>query len=541
MTEPYDLARARLRWSAYWLLILTSGGAMVGRVLSVTADDGSTPFLSANDRSRWCTIRALVDRRTFVIDDVIVKDPHADQFDRRFDKAWYSIDMVRHRGADGREHYYSSKPTLLPVLMAGPYWAIHQLTGATLAQNPFYIGRATLLLVNVLPLVLCFALLARLVELYGATDWGRIFTVACAAWGTFLTTYAVTLNNHLPAAMSVLVAIYAALAVWRDRNLAWWWFALAGFFSAFAAANELPALSFTAAVAVALMIRSPLKTTLVFAPCALLVAAAFFGTNYWAHQSWIPAYAHRGKDGPRIAQLDVRFAEDLKQGDLSEPLRRQIAKQADVQLGDAATATRTGDNRWVLWDPQTEQRLAAVRRNGRIDIHSWDDWYDYEYSYWTAGRKQGVDLGEARRLTYAFHVTLGHHGIFSLTPVWLLSLVGLAVMFARPELKMRGFALLVVALTLVCLAFYILRPLADRNYGGVTTSLRWMLWFAPLWLIALLPAADAAAHRPLARWLCVFLLVVSVASAAYGAGNPWTQPWLYDYWHYCGLPVPGDA
>ncbi|MEQ8789767.1 MAG: hypothetical protein RIC55_25965 [Pirellulaceae bacterium] len=539
MTEPYDYARGRLRWAAYWLLILTSTGAMTGRVLSVTAPDGRTPFLSANDRSRWCTIRSLVDAGAFEIDDVIVKDPAAVNFDRRFDKSWHSIDLVRHRGRDGREHYYSSKPTLLPILMAAPYWLLNRLAGVSVAENPFYVGRVTLLVVNVLPLLLSFLLFANLVERYGTTDWGRMFTVACATWGTYLTTYAVTLNNHLPAAISVLVAIYAALAVWRERDLAWYWFALAGFCSAFAAANELPALSLTAAVAVALAIRSPLRTALLFVPAAALVAVAFFGANYWAHESLIPPYAHRGKDGPRIAEIDGDFTSSLDKGAVPESLRDDLAQQTEIELGPDTIAIAKGDRRWTLWDEQGQHRLAVVQRVAALDVHAWDDWYDYEYSYWTDENKQGVDLGEASRLYYAFHTTLGHHGVVSLTPIWLLSLVGLVLMFTRRELKFRGYALLVLSLTLVVLAFYIARPLADRNYGGVTTGLRWMFWFAPLWLICLLPAADLASRHPLFRGTALLLLTLSVVSAMYGAANPWTHPWLFDYWVYCGLPVPG--
>ena len=38
--------------------------------------------------------------------------------------------MVKHDG-----HLYSSKPPLLPTLMAGEYWVIYRATGATLARR----------------------------------------------------------------------------------------------------------------------------------------------------------------------------------------------------------------------------------------------------------------------------------------------------------------------------------------------------------------------------------------------------------------------
>ena len=43
-----------------------------------------------------------------------------------------------------------------------------------------------LVLFNVVPLVIGFVLLARLVERFGTTDWGRIFVMAAAVFGTFL-------------------------------------------------------------------------------------------------------------------------------------------------------------------------------------------------------------------------------------------------------------------------------------------------------------------------------------------------------------------
>jgi hypothetical protein len=84
------------------------------------------------------------------------------------------------------------------------------------------------------------------------------------------------------------------------------------------------------------------------------------------------------------------------------------------------------------------------------------------------------------------------------------------------------------------LAFYLTRPQIDRNYGGGTCCLRWLLWLTPLWLLTMLPAADWLAKS---RWgisVAIAFLAISVFSAHYAADNPWSDPWIYDYWTQLG-------
>ena len=533
MTGIADDARAQLRHAIYWLLIVTSAGMMIGRVLTVRSSLGKTPLLCANDRSRWCTIRSLVDHGTFVIDDVMYKDAEHTKRDRE----WYTIDRVHHKGHDGLEHDYSSKPPLLSTMLAGPYWVLKRLTGVSITERPFYIVRGMLILVNVIPLVVCFLLLARMIERYGVTDWGRLFVMAAAVYGTFLTTFAVTLNNHVVAAVSVTITIYAALPIWRDGERRLRYFAIAGFFAAFTAANELPALSFLAVVGFGLLLRSPLRTLLAFAPPVLLVAAGFFGTNYWAHGSWKPPYAHRG-NGPQVASCDGDHLTQLANGEIPAALRQELS-DAGIELSPQTTVgPRRSGAGWVIWDPDGHDRLALVADEGSVRAMAWDHWYEYDDSYWFSEKKTGVDLGEPSRVTYATHVLVGHHGVFSLTPLWLLSTLGIGLWLARGESRMRGFASMVLTLSLVCLAFYIARPLKDRNYGGVCCGFRWMFWFIPLWLVALLPAADWVARRRWAQYAALVLLLISAVSAGYACLNPWSPPWLYQYWLYLGWAQP---
>jgi hypothetical protein len=517
-------ATARLRWGVYWILIALAVGNMTGRILAVNSVDRialekylqrsgrkqwrqQRPFLSANDRSRWDTVRALVEQGTYAIDEIIA-EPN-----------WDTIDMVKHADRNGVERLYSSKPPLLATLLAGPYWVIHRVTGWTLGDHPYEMGRFLLLIVNVVPMIVMFVLLAHLVERFGQSDWGRIYVMAAATWATFLNTFAVVLNNHLIAAACAAVAIYAAVRIWCDGARQYRLFATAGFFAALTAATELPALALLASLTVAVLWKAPRPTVRAYLPAAGVVVAAFFITNYAAHGCLTPPYMHRSTTDPA------------------------------------------------------------------------DNWYDYSYvkggrerdSYWRD--PNGIDRGEPSAARYALHTLVGHHGIFSLTPVWLVSLAGLAVWgFGRnprrpaagepigvgpvagppsdggaagtggseadvPDARDgcetcgaeathsscgRSLALLIAAVSLACLVFYLSRPLAHRNYGGMTSGFRWMFWLAPLWIVAMVPAADRMANSRVWRAIAIVLLAFSVLSASYPTWNPWTYPWLTNLGIYMG-------
>ena len=422
------------------------------------------PTLSANDRSRFCTIRVLVEpelRETRIVEkdgqQVEKVVPYA--IDKiRTQRGWDTIDMVCHPHGDdleGPRYLYSTKPPLLPTVMAVPYWAIYKSTGYTFDTHPYLITRLMLIICHLFPLVIGWYLMTLMIERFGKSDWGRIFAVAFMCFATFLSTFVVTLNNHLPAIFCIIVAVYAGIRVWFDGDTRKRWFALAAFFAAFAFACELPSALFFAVIGLALLIKYPRQTLIAGVPPAVLVVAAFFATNYIAHQELLPAYS----------QQDWYFFEGYE------------------------------------------------KYGVKID------------SYWF--NPQGPDKGEADRATYALHTIVGHHGILSLTPVWLIALFGSLVMLFKPREKAaRHFALMTIAMTLVCVAFYIALKQPNRNYGGMTCGHRWTFWLIPFWTLCLMPALDGMAKHRLGRWIALLLLLVSAMSVSYPLWNPWSPPWL---------------
>jgi hypothetical protein len=177
-------------------------------------------------------------------------------------------------------------------------------------------------------------------------------------------------------------------------------------------------------------------------------------------------------------------------------------------------------------------------------------WYRYEGSHWAkAGTPaaKGIDFNAEPTSVYAFHLLFGHHGWFSLTPVWLVAFVGLVVVGIRSApgvRKLRGvskgtgwtpelFAAMTLAVSAVVFAFYLTRT-QSYNYGGNTSGPRWLFWLIPLWLLAVPPAADRLARTAAGRALAAVLLGASALSVFYPAWNPWRNPWILQLLEYNG-------
>ncbi len=428
------------------------------------------PTLSANDRSRWCTVRALVEP------EMRVQDEDGNTIWFAIDKVqdlpgWDTIDMVKHplppSDPNAPEYLYSSKPPLLPILMAAPYYVLYHGSDGKISfdSDPYFVVRTMLVLINLVPVVFCWFLMSRLIDRFATTDWSRLFLMGVLCFGTFVSTFIVTLNNHLPGICCVIISMYAAVRILFDGKRSLGYFFTAGLFAAILPACELPGLAYTVFLLAALAAVSWKRTLLGYVPIMLLVFAAFLQTNYIGHQTYSLAYENR-------------------------------------------------------------------------------DWYKYEYmrggrertSHWT--NRVGIDKGEASQITYFYQTTIGHHGIFSLTPVWALSFGGLLVwMFRKDDKRFLYAALFILALTIIVYVFYLNRPQVDRNYGGMTSGLRWMFWFIPFWILSMSPVTDWLSQSRLGRGLCLILLFFSALSVAYPLWNPWDHPWIYHFMRYCGMGV----
>jgi hypothetical protein len=178
-------------------------------------------------------------------------------------------------------------------------------------------------------------------------------------------------------------------------------------------------------------------------------------------------------------------------------------------------------------------------------------WYNFEGSHWAkwgtpAGK--GIDFNTEPTTVYAFHLLFGHHGWFSLTPMWFVAFLGLAMlgirsaadlqrMFTKPSgtgWTAELYAPMTLVVSTVVFAFYLSRT-GSYNYGGFTSGPRWLFWLIPLWVLAVAPVADRMARWPATRFVGAILLGFSVFSVFYPATNPWRHPWVLNLLEFTGV------
>lgn len=550
---------SRRHWSIYLLLTVLAVVPVGWRTATVgeRGVGGESPIFSANDRSRWAAVASLVEHRTWSIDSLI---------ERQGPVRWDTIDKVQHAGQDGVVRSYSSKPPLLSAVVAGEYWLLRAATGLRLSDDPVPVVRTILTFNHVLGMTLLMVMLASLLEPLFVSDWTRYFVVATAGWGTFLTSFAVTLNNHFPAAVVTLAVVWLLDRIRRRPAGSVRWRRLFGL-GVLASLNvmlELPAAALLGMVAVMVVVRWPKAFFAGFLPGAALMAAAAIGLNVWSNGSWRPAYSFRS-DGAVLLEIkeradsgfDQETIRQLGEGELSGRLA-EVARDQMAASGNPGRDTRmsvepgtwmgigtTGPmRRWIVTNPEGQglfaiQRLSLEGTTGVLwRLHAWGNWYDYPGSYWRVGaedRRSRVDRGEANRLEYALHFLVGHHGVLSLTPVWLLAFGGMIPLMFSRVLDRRWLGSLALFCTVAVIGFYLSMPAHERNYGGWTSGPRWLFWLIPLWLAGMVPVVQMLAGSRWGRGLCLVLLAASMLSGMYSWDNPWVQPWLCGLWTGFGL------
>jgi hypothetical protein len=236
---------------------------------------------SDNDSSRLATIEAIVDYHTLAIDNTVYVPPgsvNAPPEHRPF--------LVRENGWDGNKHrdgtmdklyihghFYSDKPMVPAVLLAGPYWVTQQLFGLRARERPDVFAYLMTLLLSGIPYVIAVVAVARTARLLGLAPRLNLLLTASFAFATVAAAYTRHLNSHSPL-LAVAALVFMLLADFpRDpaAPLPWGKLLLLGLLNGFGYALEQPTGGLLlAGTGLVLLVRRPRLTTALLYGLAVL-------------------------------------------------------------------------------------------------------------------------------------------------------------------------------------------------------------------------------------------------------------------------------
>lgn len=435
-----------LYWKELSFIIISLAIAFHSYRLLLLPQSGS---LDVNDRSRWLTVRALVDNHTYAIGlrEKAGGEKGYKDSGIMMEQNWGTIDKV----LDPKTQvFYSSKPPLFPTIVAGEYWVLRKIFGLSFEENARSIVVLILFTTNIIPFLFYLLAVRSMTDRFAEFEWTKVFVLLTAGFGTFISPFLTTLNNHTMAAFALCGGLYFFFKIWIDKKETSIRYMSCGLFLGWMVCNELPSLIVLLTVFLAIFLRSLRGNRWFFALGAAIPITLLLVTNYLSVSMFMPVYEKFGSE-----------------------------------------------------------------------------WYNFPGSYWT--HPVGIDALKSGLLSYTFHMLIGHHGFFSLSPVFLLVLWGMQRSYVKKNFIRGHLKELMMMTAIVSAAIFIFYVLRSNNFGGISIALRWTIWLIPLWLLCLIPSVDTLTRHLRGKVLSLSLLYVSIFSASSRFINPWVHPWLYDW------------
>jgi len=471
--------RPQCRQFAGTLIITTAVALALGVVLRQPS------LMAANDISRWCTVWSLLERGTYIIDECPWQ---AETQDKVLIATLGNAVSTAENGASPVRHYYSSKPAFLSTLIAGVLYPVRLLSGIPL-DRAILIPKSERYVAKPDP-----ANPSKTIPVLETPE-----PLKWPVYGYYFKPVLI-LFNVLP--FAVFLILFARMLD-REPQGDWAWL-----FSLVSASWGTFLLPFC----------QTLNNHTVAA------FSAFFGLyQFWkiwdeGERSWwrfaaVGFFAAFAAANELPAYSFLAFAGALLLWRFPIPTLRAGVPAVLIPLLFFVVCQWIEFGKFRL--PYTEFGTES---------------YEYEGSFWSYPLElDALNKPEHRESypTYFFHLTLGHHGLLSLTPIFAFSLIGCVRLMKRRGGPLSAIARMTAVLTVVVLGYYSWNP-QGRNYGGSTQGLRWMFWLIPFWLITLSEGLRGGDDRRWLRGLSILALAVSVISVGYAMRNPWTHPWLLD-------------
>ncbi len=157
-----------------------------------------------------------------------------------------------------------------------------------------------------------------------------------------------------------------------------------------------------------------------------------------------------------------------------------------------------------------------------LPVYARGDLYRFEGGYWTAPR--GLDALDEPKWLYAFHLILGHHGLYLLTPILAYGTIEAARAVRERSPLWREALITLVGLVVIGGAMIVRTP----NYGGACVGFRWLIPVMPLLILFCVRWLERTGSMTRGGLAVAFF--VSITTFVNAAVHPWSHSgvhWLF--------------
>lgn len=472
-----------------WLLIVVATVFLLFNTFTTTRID--------NDKSRMATVDSLVKRGTWIIEE--------SRFHKADTPVGTIIDKVQ---IDG--HFYSSKPPVLPFLMAGHYWVLYQL-GLDFdreAHHRFLVWHLTFVWTG-LPFILIGVLFKIAARWFIEDPLVRLVGLFIILFGNELLGFAQTINNHVPGAFLFFAAMVGGLGLVQGKlapkPIHFMW---TGLSAGLLPTVEIPACFFCVLLWLYLLRAFPKETLIWFTLGAAPPLLLHFYLNFHLSGGIIPFYLRdeyyqwKGSYWDRKMAMDAAGEYETRQVNF---FHSTVGRKGLFSLYPVLLFTVVH----ILWclsrtRPRLD-RVLAILYLAVIPLFGGIAW-----SY-------NSDIRVGHTLSFVYYM------IFALAPfvvsAYLYRHLKREVGDSAPQLQLESLGM--AGLTLFWLIFYCLMR---DNYGGSATGYRWFIFFVPsLQFFGILALAHFRKNGP---WVLACLLIaVSYYSGWQAIDQPWSMNW----------------
>ncbi|MFK8115203.1 MAG: hypothetical protein AB8B91_23575 [Rubripirellula sp.] len=394
-------------------------------------------------------------------------------------------------------------------LAAGAYKGLQRVFRLTLRSDPLITSRLILAMLNLPLLILLLTTTIDSIDRVGRGNWARYSGILAACFATMFLPLVSSLNHQLPAAAATSLVLWIYLVVAErleeSRQVPPRTWVIAGVSAAFAVMFQI--LAAPMLIAWVVLFRQLDREIATPVIGGVAIALGCFAATWLIGDGLLSRGTQRAAE-PEL-EVVAAFESPLTKPDLSiaKRVRKELTQQQLASAAEELVILAVDQSHWTVEVQQKHYTLVRQIDEWQL-LKQNDDVIRLAPAVSESDTASSV-TSKPSSIAVLFHGVIGHHGWFSLTPIWLLVPFAVVGGFTFGPTDYRRLAIAVAVVSLVALVIVGAMMIVDGGYRFPTE----LIWLTPLWLLMLTPLLEDLGKSLQGKSLVLVLLTLSAAGS----------------------------